>query len=103
MAAWRRIPFVGIVFVDASLGFSRIQQQRKRYAPVGVSLGKMDIPKLAESFGALGTEVEEEAGVRSALAHAVTTTQPAIIAVRVRPASYRRMVEILQGKPEERR
>jgi acetolactate synthase-1/2/3 large subunit len=103
MAAWQRIPFVGIVFVDGSLGVSRIQQQRKRYAPVGVSLGKMDIPKLAESFGALGMEVEEEAGLRSALADAATTTQPAIIAVRVRPASYRRMVEILQGKPEERR
>lgn len=100
MAAWRRVPLVGIVFVDASLGFSQAQQQLKRYAPVGVSLGSMDIPKLAESFGALGTEVEEEEGLRIALKEATTTSQPAIIAVRVRPAGYRRMVEVLHGKPE---
>jgi thiamine pyrophosphate-dependent acetolactate synthase large subunit-like protein len=60
----------------------------------------MDIPKLAESFGALGTEVEEEEGLRIALKEATTTSQPAIIAVRVRPAGYRRMVEVLHGKPE---
>jgi len=99
-AAWLHIPLVGIVFVDASLGFSRIQQQLKRYAPVGVSLGNMDIPKLAESVGALGTEVEDEQGLRSALEDAAGTTQPAIIAVRVRPAGYRRMLEVLQGRLE---
>jgi len=103
MATWRRVPVVGIVFVDAALGLSRIQQEVKRYAPVGVSLGNMDIPKLAESFGALGTEVEDEDDLRSALTDATTATQPGIIAVRVRPSGYRRMVEILRGKPEEKK
>ena len=97
-AAWRRLPLVAIVFVDASLGLSRIQQEQKRYAPVGASLGPIDIPKLAESLGALGTQVEDEEGLRSALKDAVATTQPAIIAVRVRPTGYRRMLEILRGK-----
>jgi acetolactate synthase-1/2/3 large subunit len=97
-AAWQRLPLVAIVFADSSLGLSRVQQEQRRYAPVGVSLGAMDIPKLAESLGALGTEVEDEEGLRSALKDAVTTTQPAIIAARVRPTGYRRMLEILRGK-----
>ncbi|OGB88863.1 MAG: hypothetical protein A3G35_20720 [candidate division NC10 bacterium RIFCSPLOWO2_12_FULL_66_18] len=98
IAAWQRLALVAIVFVDASLSFSRIQQEQRRYAPVGVSLGAMDIPKLAESLGALGTEAETEEELRSALKDAVGTTQPAIIAVRVRPTGYRRMLEILRGK-----
>ncbi len=97
-AAWRRIPLVLVVFADASLCLSRIQQEQKRYAPAGVSLGMMEIPKLAESLGALGTEVEDEESLRSALTDAVGTNLPAVIAVRVRPTGYRRMLEILRGK-----
>ncbi len=97
-ASWQRIPLVAVVFVDAVLGLSRIHQEQKRYAPVGVSLGPMDIPKLAEGLGALGTEVEDEGALRSALKDALATTQPAVIAARVRPTGYRRMLEILRGK-----
>ena len=97
-AAWQRIPLVAVVFTDAALGLPRVQQEQKRYAPVGVSLGSMEIPKLAESLGALGTEVEDEEGLRAALKDAVATTQPAVIAAKVRPAGYRRMVEILLGR-----
>ena len=101
-AAWRRVPLVAIVFADAALGLSRIQQERRRYAPEGVSLGTMDIPKLAEGLGALGTEVEDEEGLRSALEDALGATLPAVIAVRVRPTGYRRMLEILRGKALDR-
>jgi acetolactate synthase-1/2/3 large subunit len=98
IAAWLRLPLVVVVFTDASLGLVRVQQEQKRYAPVGVSLGTMDIPKLAESLGALGTEVEDEEGLRSALKDAVGTTQPAVIAAKVRPTGYRRILEILLGR-----
>jgi acetolactate synthase-1/2/3 large subunit len=98
MAAWQRIPVVAVVFTDAALGLLRVQQEQKRYAPVGVSLGSMEIPKLAESLGALGTEVEDEEGLRAALKDAVATTQPAVIAAKVRPTGYRRMVELLLGR-----
>jgi acetolactate synthase-1/2/3 large subunit len=97
-AVRERLPLVGVIFVDGTLSLSRIRQEQKRYAPAGVSLGSVDIPKLAESLGALGTEVEDEEGLRSALKDAVATTQPAVIAVRVRPTGYRRMLEILRGK-----
>jgi acetolactate synthase-1/2/3 large subunit len=101
-AARQRLPLAAIVFVDGSLGLSRIQQEEKRYAPAGVSLGAIDIAKLAEGLGALGTEVEDEEGLRSALKDAANITQPAIIAVRVRPTGYRRMLEILRGKAGNR-
>lgn len=92
------LALVAIVFVDGSLSLVRVQQEQRRYAPTGVSLGGLDIPKLAESLGALGTEVEDEDGLRAALKDALATTQPAIIAVRVRPQGYRRMLELVRGK-----
>ncbi len=100
-AVRQQLPLVAIVFVDGALSLSRTQQEQRRYAPVGVSLGAMDIPKLAESLGALGTQVEDEEDLRSALKDAVATTQPAVIAVRVRPTGYRRLLEILHGKGGE--
>jgi len=91
-------PLVLIVFVDDSLSLARVAQEQKRYAPLGVSLSAMDIPKVAEGLGALGTMVEDEEGLRLALSDALNTTKPAIIATRVNPHGYRRMLEILRGK-----
>ena len=101
-AVRRRVPLVAIVFADAALGLSRIQQERRGFAPAGVALGSMDIPRLAEGLGAFGTEVEDEDGLRSALKDAAGTSLPAVIAVRIRPTGYRRMLEILRGKAGER-
>lgn len=91
-------PIIVVVFVDDTVSLARVAQEQKRYAPLGVSLSAMDIPKVAEGLGALGTMVEDEAGLRVALSEALTTTKPAIIAVRVNPQGYRRMLEILRGK-----
>jgi acetolactate synthase-1/2/3 large subunit len=93
-------PIVVVVFVDESISFARVAQEQKRYAPLGVSLSAMDIPKVAEGFGALGTTVEDEEGLRAALSDALNTTKPAIIAARVNPHGYRRMVELVRGKSE---
>lgn len=92
------LPLVVIVFKDGSFSLVRVRQEQRRYAPIGVSMGEVDVPKLAESLGALGTEVEDEEGLRAAVKDALVTTQPAIIAARVRPNGYRRMLEILCGK-----
>jgi acetolactate synthase-1/2/3 large subunit len=97
-ATRERLPLVVVVFVDGALGLSRVRQEQRRYAPAGVSLGAMDIPKMAEGLGALGTEVEDEQGLQSALKDALDTTQPAVIAVRVRSTGYRRLLEVLRGK-----
>jgi acetolactate synthase-1/2/3 large subunit len=93
------IAIVVIVFVDGSRTLVRVAQEQRRYALAGVPLGTADIPRLAEGLDALAIEVAEEAPLRSALEDALATAKPAIIAVRVRPQGYRRMYEILRGKP----
>ena len=93
-------PLVMVVFVDDALSLPRVVQEQKRYAPLGVALGSMDIPKVAEALGALGTTVEDEDALRFALSDALHTTRPAIIAARVNPHGYRRMLETLRGKGE---
>ena len=93
-------PLVVVVFVDDSLSLPRVAQEQKHYAPLGVSLNSMDIPKIAEGLGVLGTTVVDEEGLRAALSDALSTTRPAIIAARVNPQGYRRMVETLRGKGE---
>ena len=94
------VAIVVIVFVDESLSLARVAQEQKRYAPEGVAVSAMDIPKVAEGLGVLGTTVETEDGLRAALSDALGTTKPAIIAARVNPQGYRRMLEVLQGKVE---
>jgi len=93
-------PLVMVVFVDDTLSLPRVAQEQKRYAPFGVALSSMDIPKMAEGLGALGTTVEDEESLRAALADALNTTKPAIVAARVNPQGYRRMLETLWGKGE---
>jgi acetolactate synthase-1/2/3 large subunit len=92
------LKIVVVVFVDDSLSLIRVAQEQKRYAPVGVSLPRLDIPKIADGLGALGTAVEDEEELRAALSDALEAPKPAIIAVRVNPHGYRRMLEVLRGK-----
>ncbi len=99
-AARLGLPLTILVFADESLSSIRALQEQRRFAPVGTSLGHADIPKLAEGLGALGTEVEDEEGLRAALQDALGTTQPAIIVARIRSSGYRRMLDILCGRPD---
>jgi acetolactate synthase-1/2/3 large subunit len=99
-AAGLDLPLAIVVFVDEIKSLARVAQEQKRYQPIGSSLGRMNIPKLAEGLGALGIAVEDEDGLRSALSDAVATAKPAVIAVRVNPHGYRKMVEVLHGKAE---
>ncbi len=99
-AARLGIGVTALVFVDEWLGVTRARQERRRFAPAGTFLGGLDIPRLAEGVGVLGAAVEDEEGLRSALKDAVGTSQPAIIAVRVRAGGYRRLLDILEGQSE---
>jgi acetolactate synthase-1/2/3 large subunit len=97
-AARMGIPLTILVFLDESLSWLRVAQEQKQYAPVGVSLGPLDIPSLAEGIGACGVVVEEEQALREALHEAAGISKPAIVAARVNPHGYRRVVEIFRGK-----
>jgi acetolactate synthase-1/2/3 large subunit len=92
------LKIVVVVFVDESQSLVRVVQEQKRYAPVGVSLPQLDIPKIVDGLGALGTAVEDEEGLREALSDALEAPMPAIIAARINPHGYRRMLEVLRGK-----
>jgi acetolactate synthase-1/2/3 large subunit len=91
-------PLVVLVFVDEALSRIRVAQEQRRYAPLGVALSALDLPKIADGLGALGTCVEDEDGLRSALRDAAATTRPAIVAARVNPHGYRKMYDLLKGK-----
>ena len=97
-AAWQRTAIVGLVFLDGSASASRVLQEQRRFAPVGTTLGNLDVARLTEGFGGFGTEVEDEEGLRAAVKDALASTQPAVIAVRVRSTGYRRMLELVHGK-----
>ena len=97
-ASQLRVALTIIVFLDESFSWARIAQEQKRYAPVGGAMGAMDIPSLAEGLGACAVVVEDEEALRAALQEAAGMTTPAIVAARVNPHGYRRMVELLRGK-----
>jgi len=98
VAARLGLPIVGVIFLDGSMSFIRAVQEQRKYAPAGVALGAVDVPRLAEGVGALGTEVDDEAGLQKALDDARGTSQPALIGVRVRGRTYRRILDILRGR-----
>ena len=100
-AAWQRTPIVSIVFLDGSASASRVLQEQRRFVPIGTTLGNLDVVRLTEGFGVLGTEVEDEEGLQAALKDALAATQPAVISVRVRASGYRRLLELLHGKAGE--
>jgi acetolactate synthase I/II/III large subunit len=95
------VPLAIVVFLDGARSWVRVAQEQKRYAPAGASLEPTDIPKLAEGLGVLATVVEGEQALRLALQETADTTGPAIVAARINPHGYRRMVEILGGKSEQ--
>jgi len=97
-AARQKISVTAVVYNDGSLSLTRTEQERRHYAPQGVSLGNLEIPRVAESLGAFSTEVEDEASLLSALTDAKDASLPAVISVRIRPAGYRRLLDLLQGK-----
>jgi acetolactate synthase-1/2/3 large subunit len=98
VAARLSLPLVVVVFLDGSLSLIRAAQEQRKYAPDGVALGAVDVARLAEGVGALGTEVSDEADLQKALEDALGATQPALIGVRVRGQTYRKMLEILRGR-----
>jgi acetolactate synthase-1/2/3 large subunit len=101
VAARLSLPLVAVVFLDGSLSLIRAAQEQRKYAPDAVALGALDVARLAEGVGALGTQVADEAELQKALEEALGATQPALIGVRVRGQTYRKMLEILRGRGSE--
>ena len=63
-----------VVLQDASLALIELKQRQAGLPPLGVSLGRTDLPAIARAFGGVGYEVASAEELRAALSEALTTT-----------------------------
>jgi acetolactate synthase-1/2/3 large subunit len=94
-----RLPITVIVFNDAALSLIEIKQEQKGYAGASMRYAGPDLAVLAGSFGMTSWTVTDEAGFTSALIAAQRAQAPTLIDARIDPSGYRRMLEIVRGKP----
>jgi acetolactate synthase-1/2/3 large subunit len=94
-----RLPITVIVFNDAALSLIEIKQEQKGYAGASMRYAGPDLAVLAGSFGMRSWTVTDEAGFTSALIAAQRAQGPTLIDARIDPSGYRRMLEIVRGKP----
>jgi acetolactate synthase I/II/III large subunit len=81
-----RLPLVALVFNNNMYGTIRMHQER-RYPrrTIGTDLGNPDLVALAESFGAFGALVTDDAGFPAALRAALAEDRPAVVEIRTDP------------------
>ena len=96
-AARERLRIIVIVFDDRSLSLIDIKQQARRLPAAGVGLGPIDWPKLAESLGVAGFAAGTEAELDVAIDRAMSCDGPSLIAARVDPSGYGRMLKTIRG------
>lgn len=86
-----------VVFNDATLGMIRIKQRQKEYAREGVDLAQTDFARLAESFGAVGSEVHTLGEFETAFGAALQSDRLHVIDVRVDPDVYAGHIRPIRG------
>ena len=94
-----RLPITVIVFNDAALSLIEIKQEQKGYAGASMRYAGPDLAALARSFGVAAWTAADEAEFTSALIAAQRAQGPTLIDARIDPSGYRRMLEIVRGKP----
>jgi acetolactate synthase-1/2/3 large subunit len=94
-----RLPITVIVFNDAALSLIEIKQEQKGYAGASMRYAGPDLAALARSFGVTAWTAADEAEFTSALIAAQRAQGPTLIDARIDPSGYRRMLEIVRGKP----
>ncbi len=86
-----------IIFDDGTLGMIRVKQRAKGYAREGVDMTQTDFVRLAESFGAVGYEVQGLEQFESAFRNALESDRMSVIDVRVDPETYLGHVKPIRG------
>jgi acetolactate synthase-1/2/3 large subunit len=87
-----------IVFSDGSLSLIEIKQQARRLQPDGVSLGAIDWPALAASFGVPAWAASDDAELERALGQAIECDGPSLIEARIDRSNYGAMLQAVRGK-----
>ena len=86
-----------VIFDDGTLGMIRVKQRAKGYAREGVDMTQTDFVRLAESFGAVGYEVQGLDQFESAFKTALESDRMSVIDVRVDPDRYLGHVKPIRG------
>ncbi|HUE89801.1 MAG TPA: thiamine pyrophosphate-binding protein [Vicinamibacterales bacterium] len=86
-----------IVFSDASLSLIEIKQQARQLTPAGVSLGAVDWPALAASFGVAAWVASDEAELDRAVHEAQTRDGPSLIEAKIDRSNYGATLRAVRG------
>jgi len=88
---------VVVVFNDSSLSLIRIKQEAKGYTRSPLDFGLTRFAPIARGLGVHGVEVDDEAGLRLALADAVRREGGSVIDVRTTGAEMARTLTAVRG------
>lgn len=86
-----------VVFNDSSLTLIGAKQRRRQLAAAGVDFSHTDFAQVAAGFGWHACRVEEEGGLAGAFADALASGGPALIDVRINPATYDDQILAIRG------
>lgn len=87
-AVKENLPIIVVVFDDQEIGLIRVKQALKKIPRHGVAIGGVDWGALANSLGAEGTTVDNEAGLQRAIQVALASGKTTIIGVTIDPSGY---------------
>ena len=96
-AVRERLRLITIVFSDASLSLIEIKQQARRLPAAGVSLGAIDWPALANSFGVTAWAASDEAEFERAVNDALACDGPSLIEARIDGSNYGATLRAVRG------
>ncbi len=82
------LPVIIVVFVDASLGLIEIKQRQRQLPNAGVDFARHDFAAIAKGFGAEGIRVSDRDGMRRAMAEALKSDKPVVIAAEIDRKAY---------------
>jgi len=86
-----------VVFSDASLSLIEIKQQARQLPPAGVSLGAIDWPALAASFGVKGWRASGEVELDRAVDEALACDGPCLIEAKIDRSNYGATLRAVRG------
>jgi acetolactate synthase-1/2/3 large subunit len=92
-----QLRIIVIVFSDASLSLIEIKQQARQLPPAGVSLGAIDWPALASSFGVVARAAADEAELERALIEALACDGPSLIEAKIDRSNYGATLRAVRG------
>jgi acetolactate synthase-1/2/3 large subunit len=93
------LPIVVVVFDDAALSLIAVKQEQRGVAGASMRYAGPDLAALARSFGIDAWVAEDEPSLGRGLEAALGRPRPAMIVARIDPSGYRRMLEIVRGRP----